>query len=98
MPSANGVGTARSVAIAYGEFAAGGDRLGIDAGTLAALRQPAAPPSSGTFDEVLRIAREAGVSVHISHIKALGYVVWGRTVDRHRKTGIAPRRWPSRLR
>lgn len=63
MPSANGVGTARSVAIAYGEFAAGGDRLGIDAGTLDALSQPAAPPSSGTFDEVLRIDTAFSVGV-----------------------------------
>jgi CubicO group peptidase (beta-lactamase class C family) len=55
MPSANGVGTARSVAIAYGEFASGGDRLGIDAATLDALSQPATPPPSGTFDEVMRI-------------------------------------------
>jgi CubicO group peptidase (beta-lactamase class C family) len=55
MPSANGVGTVRSVAIAYGEFAAGGARLGIDADTLDALSQPAALPSSGTLDEVLRI-------------------------------------------
>jgi CubicO group peptidase (beta-lactamase class C family) len=55
MPSANGVGTVRSVAIAYGEFAAGGERLGIDRGTLSALADPAVPPPSGTFDEVLRI-------------------------------------------
>ncbi len=31
----------------------------------------------GSIDETLRIAREAGIPVHISHIKALGADVWG---------------------
>ena len=31
--------------------------------------------------EVLRIGREGGLSVHISHIKALGHDVWGKSVD-----------------
>ena len=30
-------------------------------------------------EEVIRIAREAGISVHISHIKALGKDVWGQS-------------------
>jgi CubicO group peptidase (beta-lactamase class C family) len=52
-PAANGTGTARSVAIAYGEFATGGHRLGIDAETLAALTSPADPPKGGRDDLVL---------------------------------------------
>jgi CubicO group peptidase (beta-lactamase class C family) len=63
MPSANGVGTVRSVAIAYGEFASGGARLGIDAGTLDALSQTTTPPPSGPFDEVLRIDTQFSLGV-----------------------------------
>ena len=33
----------------------------------------------GSIDEVLRIAREAVIPVHISHIKALGADVWGQS-------------------
>jgi CubicO group peptidase (beta-lactamase class C family) len=54
LPASNGTGTARSVAIAYGEFATGGRRLGIDAETMAALTEPATSPDDGRFDEVLR--------------------------------------------
>jgi CubicO group peptidase (beta-lactamase class C family) len=55
LPASNGTGTARSVAIAYGEFATGGRRLGIDPATLATLVEPAGAPTDGTFDEVLRM-------------------------------------------
>jgi len=55
LPASNGTGTARSVAVAYGEFATGGKRLGIDPATLASLSDPATPPSGGRFDEVLRM-------------------------------------------
>ena len=34
----------------------------------------------GSIDETLRIGREAGIPVHISHIKALGPEVWGESV------------------
>ena len=54
LPASNGTGTARSVAIAYGEFATGGRRLGIDAETLASLSEPATAPAGGRYDEVLR--------------------------------------------
>lgn len=54
LPASNGTGTARSVAIAYGEFATGGHRLGIDAETLASLSEPATAPAGGRYDEVLR--------------------------------------------
>jgi CubicO group peptidase (beta-lactamase class C family) len=53
LPSSNGTGTARSVAAAYGEFAMGGRRLGIDELTLAALTRPATAPSGGRYDQVL---------------------------------------------
>jgi CubicO group peptidase (beta-lactamase class C family) len=53
LPSSNGTGTARSVAAAYGEFATGGRRLGIDEVTLAALTRPATAPSDGRYDQVL---------------------------------------------
>ena len=33
----------------------------------------------GSINETLRIAREAGIPVHISHIKALGTDVWGQS-------------------
>lgn len=54
LPAANGTGTARAVAAAYGEFATGGHRLGIDPATLAALTEPATAPTGGRFDEVVR--------------------------------------------
>ena len=53
LPSSNGTGTARSVTAAYGEFATGGRRLGIDEVTLAALTRPATAPSGGRYDQVL---------------------------------------------
>lgn len=55
IPAANGIGTARSVAAAYGELAIGSPRLGIDSETLAALSSPAQDPSLGRFDQVLRL-------------------------------------------
>lgn len=54
IPAANGIGTVRSVAIAYGELATGGRRLGISEETISALSDAALPPSGGTFDQVLR--------------------------------------------
>ncbi len=35
----------------------------------------------GSIDETIRIGREAGLPVHISHIKALGADVWGKSRD-----------------
>lgn len=54
LPAANGTGTVRSVAAAYGEFATGGTRLGLRPDTLDALKRPAEPPGGGLFDVVLR--------------------------------------------
>lgn len=42
----------------------------------------------GSIDETIRIAREADIPVHISHIKALGVDVWGQStavIERIRK-------------
>ncbi len=54
LPASNGIGTARSIARAYGELAIGGAALGIDDDTLHALSDAAVPPTEGRFDEVLR--------------------------------------------
>jgi N-acyl-D-amino-acid deacylase len=35
----------------------------------------------GSVEETLRIGREAGIPVHISHIKALGKSVWGKSTE-----------------
>ncbi|MGH9863899.1 MAG: N-acyl-D-amino-acid deacylase family protein [Candidatus Acidiferrales bacterium] len=35
----------------------------------------------GSIDETLRIGREAHIPVHISHIKALGPAVWGKSAE-----------------
>jgi len=55
LPASNGIGTARSIAKAYSEFATGGKTLGIKEETLNALKKPANPPRDGAFDEVLRM-------------------------------------------
>jgi CubicO group peptidase (beta-lactamase class C family) len=64
IPAANGVGTARSVACAYGEFATGGRTLGLTAETLDALSRPAVAPTGGRTDVVL----------HVESVFSLGYV------------------------
>lgn len=43
----------------------------------------------GAIDETLRIGREAHIPVHISHIKALGPAVWGKSVDAITKINAA---------
>ncbi len=53
LPAANGHGTARAVAIAYGEIAAGGERLGITNEVLAEVSSAAADPTQGLRDLVL---------------------------------------------
>jgi len=53
LAAGNGIGTARSMAKAYGEFATGGAALGIDAGTLALLVAPPVTPPAGALDEVM---------------------------------------------
>ena len=53
IPSANGIGTARSVARMYGSAATGGAELGLSADTLGALMAPATAPSQGVRDKVM---------------------------------------------
>jgi CubicO group peptidase (beta-lactamase class C family) len=53
IPAANGIGTARSVAKAYGCVATGGSDLGLTPSILAALADPAIPPTNGLRDKVL---------------------------------------------
>ncbi len=55
LPAANGTGQVRSIAMAYGDAATGGQKLGLNAPTLEALIRPAAPPSGGLRDVVLRL-------------------------------------------
>ena len=55
IPAGGGVGSARSIARAYGAFATGGRELGIAKETMDALAKPAAPPSSGVRDAVLHV-------------------------------------------
>lgn len=64
IPAANGIGTARSVAKAYGCVATGGSDLGLTANTLDALAKPAIPPTEGLRDKVL----------HVDTTFSLGYV------------------------
>lgn len=54
-PSGNGIGEARAMAQIYGEFATGGEKLGLAASTLEELCRPAEPPASGWFDRVNRV-------------------------------------------
>lgn len=54
VPSGGGVGTARAIAHAYGDFAAGGRELGVASETLAALSAPPVAPRRGWYDECLR--------------------------------------------
>ncbi len=53
LASFGGVGNARGIARAFGEFATGGRRLGLRPATLAALEAPAVPPPGGRCDLVL---------------------------------------------
>jgi CubicO group peptidase (beta-lactamase class C family) len=64
IPAANGIGTARSVANAYGCVATGGSELGLTASTLDALANPAIPPTKGLRDKVL----------HVDTTFSLGYI------------------------
>ncbi len=54
LPAANGHGTARAIATAYGELAAGGARLGISPEVLADVARAADDPTEGRFDLVLQ--------------------------------------------
>jgi len=55
VPSGGGIGTARAIAQAYGVFATGGNELGLREETLEQLMAPAAPPTHGFYDEVMKL-------------------------------------------
>ena len=54
LPASNGHGTARAVATAYGDLAAGGERMGVSPDVLAEVAAGATDPTGGRFDEVMR--------------------------------------------
>lgn len=54
LPAVGGVGDARSIARAYGEFATGGAALSLEPSTLAELEATPTAPPGGTRDLVLR--------------------------------------------
>lgn len=57
------------------------------------MRAQSWPSSKGAIEEVLQIEKEAGIKVHISHIKSSGQVAWGKStniikiLDNARKNG-----------
>lgn len=57
------------------------------------MRAQSWPSSKGAIEEVLEIEKEAGIQVHISHIKSSGQVAWGKSsniidiLDEARKNG-----------
>lgn len=54
LPASNGHGTARAIATAYGEFATGGDWLGITDAVMSEVSAAATDPDGGRFDAVLQ--------------------------------------------
>jgi CubicO group peptidase (beta-lactamase class C family) len=54
VPAGGGVGTARGIAHAYGDFATGGRELGLRQATLDLLAAPAIPATHGFYDECLK--------------------------------------------
>jgi len=55
VPAGGGVGTARALACAYGEFASGGRKLGVREETLRELMAPPVPPACGFRDECFKL-------------------------------------------
>jgi len=82
LPASNGHGTARSIASAYGELAAGGSRLGITTDVAADVASAASEPSGGRADLVLFADTRF----------SLGY--WGCRSSRL----VSGTRWASRIR
>ncbi|ULN44886.1 serine hydrolase [Mycolicibacterium goodii] len=64
IPAVNGIGTARSVAKAYGAAASRGAALDLKPSVIEELVGPATPPTRGRRDEVLRV--EANFSLGFS--------------------------------
>lgn len=53
LPASNGHGTARAIATAYGDLAAGGEQLGIGSEILSEVEAAATDPTGGRLDAVL---------------------------------------------
>jgi CubicO group peptidase (beta-lactamase class C family) len=85
VPAGGGVGTARALARAYGEFATGGHELGLRRETLQALMAPARPPVRGFFDECLKLdwhlslgfAKPSSHGLDFGSPSAFGMPGWG---------------------
>jgi CubicO group peptidase (beta-lactamase class C family) len=66
-PAGNGVGDARSMARAYSAFSTSGSELGITKKTMEALTTPAALPSLGPYDQVLKFDTRYSVGYSIPY-------------------------------
>ena len=55
IPSANGIGQARSLARVYQALASGGDQLGLSHRTVAELFGPPISPNTGNYDAILKL-------------------------------------------
>jgi CubicO group peptidase (beta-lactamase class C family) len=73
IPSANGIGTARSVARIYGSAATGGAEIGLTADTAEALAAPPVSPSAGVRDKVLHI----DVAYSLGYCKPIPHFAFG---------------------
>lgn len=76
LPAANGIGQVRSIAKAYSEFATGGKTLGLRQETLNALTEPAATPTEGPMDEVLRF----NTTYSLGYLKPSANIHFGSSV------------------
>jgi CubicO group peptidase (beta-lactamase class C family) len=92
VPAGGGVGTARALARAYGEFATGGRELGLCQETLHTLMAAARPPAHGFFDECLKLdwqlslgfakpsSRHGAHGLDFGSPSAFGMPGWGGTL------------------
>ncbi|MGI5185744.1 hypothetical protein ACQEVZ_56815 [Dactylosporangium sp. CA-152071] len=78
LPAANGTGEVRAVARAYGDAATGGAALGLAPSTLDALTRPAAPPTGGVRDVVLRV----DTAFSLGYLKPFPRLRFGASGDR----------------
>ncbi|WP_255196953.1 serine hydrolase domain-containing protein [Halorarius litoreus] len=67
IPSANGVGTVRSMAKLYGDLSMGAPQLGLDERTMDALTTVPAPPTGGLKDLVIKIETRYGMGYSKPH-------------------------------
>ena len=94
MPAANGIGTARSVAGAYGCAATGGTELGLTPTTLDALTLPAVTPTGGIRDKVLHVDSVFS----LEYCKPLPHFCFGSSDKAFGTTGVLRFVWVRRSR